>query len=72
MSHTYSQLYYHLVWSTKERLPLIEDSFKNDLYAYLGGTIRNKRGHLIQIGGMPDHIHLCIILPRYRCCRCCT
>ncbi len=63
MSHTYFQLYYHLVWSTKERLPLIENDFKDDLYAYLGGTIRSKGGHLIQIGGMPDHIHLCVFLP---------
>ncbi len=67
MAHTYSQLYYHLVWSTKERLALIEDDFKDGLYAYISGAIKFKGGVLIAIGGMPDHVHLCVSLPPSVC-----
>ena len=58
MANTYSNLLFHVVFSTKNRLPLIQTSFKRDLYSYIGGIIRNKKASLIEIGGMPDHVHL--------------
>ncbi len=58
MANTYTNLLYHIIFSTKNRLPLICESFQPDLYQYIGGTIRGERGILIEIGGMPDHIHL--------------
>jgi REP element-mobilizing transposase RayT len=51
-------LLYHLVFSTKERRPLITPDLRVELYPYIGGIIRNKRGILLEIGGMPDHVHL--------------
>ena len=62
MSHTYCQLYYHLVWSTKERQPIIKNEFKGDLYKYLGGAVRGKEGRLLEIGGVADHVHLLVAL----------
>jgi REP element-mobilizing transposase RayT len=58
MAGTYTNLLYHIVFSTKERIPLISSGFEDDLYDYIGGIIRNEGGVLIQIGGMPDHVHL--------------
>ncbi len=58
MSHTYTQLLYHLVWSTKERQPFIPHDFQDRVYQYLAGTLKAKKCHPIQIGGMPDHIHI--------------
>lgn len=55
---TYSALYYHLIWSTKNRTPLILDSLEPLLYKYINGIVRNNNIDLLQIGGMPDHIHL--------------
>lgn len=30
------------------------------LYLYLGGIIKNHKAKLIEIGGMPDHVHMLI------------
>ena len=58
MANTYSNLLYHVIFSTKGRLPLISASRKEDLYKYIGGIVRNERGTLVELGGMPDHVHL--------------
>ena len=55
---TYASLTYHLVFSTKYRQRRIDASFKEDLYSYIGGIIRGEKGHLIEIGGMKDHVHI--------------
>jgi REP element-mobilizing transposase RayT len=49
---------YHLVFSTKNRKPLIQESLQDELYHYIGGIIRNKKGSLLEIGGVEDHIHI--------------
>ncbi len=66
MAQTYTQLFYHLVWSTKNREPLILPGWRPDLHAYIGGIVRNRRGELIAAGGVPDHIHLLARLPADR------
>jgi putative transposase len=53
----------HLVWSTKYREPTIADGWKQDLYVYIAGIIRNKKGKLISVGGTEDHIHVYLSLP---------
>lgn len=58
MANTYTNLLYHIVFSTKNRLPLISPEWQQELYQYIGGIIRGERGILIATGGMPDHIHL--------------
>ncbi len=55
---TFTKLTYHIVFSTKHRLPLIRDGFQKRLYEYIGGIIRAQSGHLIEIGGIEDHIHI--------------
>ncbi|HEV7698866.1 MAG TPA: IS200/IS605 family transposase [Pyrinomonadaceae bacterium] len=56
MSHTH--LLYHLVFATKDRIPLISESWEGELYRYLGGIIRNHKGEAIEINGMPEHVHI--------------
>ena len=60
MAGTYSNLLYHLVFSTKNREPQITAELQPKLYAYIGGIVRGERGALLQIGGMPDHVHLLV------------
>jgi len=55
---TLTRLTYHIVFSTKYRKRHINDSFKDELYSYLGGIIRGEKGHLIEVGGIADHIHI--------------
>lgn len=49
---------YHIVFSTRNRNPLICDEWQPELYAYIGGIIRATNGRLIEIGGVADHVHL--------------
>ncbi len=58
MGSSLTRLLYHLVFSTKHRESLIDEALEAELYSYIGGIIRNNRGHLIEGGGMSDHIHL--------------
>ena len=66
MSHSYTNLKYHVVFSTKHRSPWITTKLEPKLYAYIGGIIRNKRGQLIAIGGIEDHIHILAGFPQSR------
>ncbi len=59
---TYSALYYHLIWSTKNRAGFISETIENKLHAYMTGIVQAKNGTVIQIGGMSDHVHLLVQL----------
>jgi putative transposase len=58
MASTFTNLLYHTVFSTKDRLPTIHEGLRERLYEYIGGIIRGERGVLLEIGGIPDHVHL--------------
>jgi putative transposase len=58
MPGTYSQILYHIVFSTKHREPWITADVAKDLYPILGGYIRAAKGTMYQIGGVEDHVHL--------------
>ncbi len=58
MASTLTNLLYHIVFSTKDREPLIRPAFSDNLEKYIAGIIRNEGGILLGIGGMPDHTHL--------------
>ena len=55
---SFTQLTYHVVFGTKYRRSSIVDEMQERLYEYIGGIIRSKNGQTIEIGGMPDHIHI--------------
>jgi putative transposase len=58
MSGTYSNLLSHVIFSTKNRYPLITAAISNDLHAYIGGIVREREGIALAVGGMADHVHL--------------
>lgn len=60
MANTFSQIYIPTVFAVNGRLSLIRDDFREDLYKYMTGIIRNKGQKLISINGMPDHVHVLI------------
>jgi putative transposase len=64
MSHSYSSLYIHYVFSTKERRKLITSGLRSRLYPYFGGIARENKMKLLAVGGMPDHVHLLLSLPK--------
>ena len=58
MSDSYTNLLYHIVFSTKDRRPLITPEYEVRLYDYLGGTIRKTGGISLELNGTEDHVHL--------------
>lgn len=55
---TYTNLLFHVVYSTKYRKPTIEKRWQDELYGYVGGIIREHKGTLLCMGGVQDHVHL--------------
>lgn len=58
MPSTHLSLHIHVVFSTKDRMPLIEPEWRERLHAYLGGVARNLEVVPDAIGGVADHVHL--------------
>ena len=58
MSNTYHGILIHVIFSTKYRRPLLEESWRDELYAYIGGTVKDHKSHLLVAGGIEDHVHL--------------
>ena len=57
MAGTFSKIYIQVVFAVKGRQNLIADSWKAELYKYIGGIVKAKNQKSIIINGMPDHIH---------------
>ncbi len=62
MGSTLTNLLYHVIFSTKDRKPTIIPEIRDELHRYLGGIVKGEGGVLLQIGGMPDQIHMVIKL----------
>ena len=60
MPTTLSRILLHVIFSTKRRACMITTDLQPRLYAYIGGIVRDEKGTLLEIGGMPDHVHLLI------------
>ena len=58
MSDSYTNLLYHIVFSTKDRRPLITPEYETQLYDYVGGIVRSLGGISLALNGTEDHIHL--------------
>ena len=63
MPQTLSLNLVHLVFSTKDRAPLISDGTAPRLHAYLAGTARELGCECFRVGGVADHVHLALRLP---------
>lgn len=55
---TYAQIYYHIVFSTKERRPTLRADRRQDLFRYMWGILKNRECHLYRINGADDHVHI--------------
>jgi REP element-mobilizing transposase RayT len=58
MAQTLVALYYHIVFSTKNRAELIRPDVEDELYAYIGGILKNNRSKLLIGNGTQNHAHL--------------
>ena len=60
---SYVSSYFHCVFSTKQRRPLTAPELRERLWPFLGGIARQNRMNAIEVGGMPDHVHILLSRP---------
>ena len=58
MGQSLVKIYLHIIFSTKHRNAVIDESIENELHSYLGGVCKNLECPPIKIGGFTDHVHL--------------
>ncbi len=55
---TYTQIYYHIVFSTRQRDPVLHESARESLFRYTWGIIKERNCHLYRVNGTSDHLHI--------------
>ena len=60
---SYYKLFYHFVWATKHREPLIMPEFEAQLYSAIAAKVKEMGGIVHAIGGMEEHLHLAASVP---------
>ena len=63
MSHTYSSIRIHVIFSTKDRQNRLREELQPKLSAYIAGIARHHEFEAIKIGSAADHCHALILLP---------
>ena len=58
MANTYTQIHIQAVFAVQNRKSLIDTSWEDELYKYITGIVQNHDHKLLQINGMPDHLHV--------------
>jgi len=64
MPQSLSYLLTHIVFSTKDRAPVLDATVRPALLAYLATVARNVDCECFRVGGVADHVHLAIRLSR--------
>ncbi len=68
MPQSLANLLVHLIFSTKDRHPFLDNSdLRAELHSYLGGLVNESGGQSIIIGGVADHVHLLFVLSKTGC-----
>ncbi len=59
MPQSLAQIYLHVIFSTKNRVPFLKDQkIRKDVHAYLAGACKNLQCPALRIGGVEDHVHI--------------
>lgn len=62
--NVYHEINLHLVWRTKNNMPVLIDRVENRCWHYITHRATETSGVFVhEIGGMPDHIHLAVSVP---------
>jgi putative transposase len=64
MSQSLSNILIHIIFSTKNRESLIYPEIMEQLHSYLAGIAKSYGSFVHEIGGVEDHVHLLVTLPR--------
>ena len=64
MSHSFSKVYLHLVFSTKFREDILPKYKLKEIHSYVAGTLKEKQCVPLAVGGTTNHIHIFYVQPR--------
>ncbi|MDR1923580.1 MAG: transposase [Planctomycetaceae bacterium] len=64
MAQSFARIVIHLTFSTRNRLPLINNSIKDDLWKYISGICNVLECPPVKVGGYNDHVHVCCFLSK--------
>ena len=62
MLNVYYEAYYHLIWTTKKRLELINDEIENIILKAINGKIQEFKAKQIAINTHLNHCHLLVTI----------
>jgi REP element-mobilizing transposase RayT len=60
MANTLTQIHLQFVFAVQNRISLIADAWKHDLYKYITTIVQNNDHKMLALNGIPDHLHLLI------------
>jgi putative transposase len=63
MANTYSAIYVHFMFSTKNRVKHISPKIEKRVWNYIAGIAKRMGIEPLMIGGTDDHVHLLLKLP---------
>jgi len=70
MPQSLANILVHVIWSTKERHPLISDAVRSDLHGYMAGILKNIESPALIINSVADHVHvLCQLSKNLAACK---
>ena len=58
MANTYTQIHIQIIFAVQNRFSLIKKDWQEELYRYISGIVQQNNHKMLQINGMPDHVHL--------------
>jgi len=64
MGQSLVKIYIHIIFSTKNRVPMIHPPVEAELHSYIGGICNKLECQVIKVGGYTDHIHLLCMLSK--------
>ncbi|MBV9850376.1 MAG: IS200/IS605 family transposase [Armatimonadetes bacterium] len=63
MSHVHCRMFFHFVWSTWDREPLLTDTIEQEAYALIHSACKQCRAEIHALGGIEDQVHLFVTVP---------
>ena len=64
MSQSLSKVIIHVIFSTKDRYPWLDVNVRSRMHGYLATICRDAGSEAFRVGGVADHVHLIVTLPR--------
>jgi len=62
MSHSFTKVWIHAIWATKNRKELVDSSIEKKVHNYIHDELIELGCPVRIINGMPDHVHVLFLL----------